>query len=283
MQVLTMSYHPQAGTRLPTHDISMSKRKDRIQSRTLFASVMARAASPASEGDADEGENEGAASHDSGPIDNDVLAASRDFAALAAASASGGRRPLTKMKKFRFQLLREWLVSNAAPCRVADIGGGKGLLSYLLNRNGFQATTIDPVSQSLPTKYKDLDADRQIRIAETESVPRRNAPFAPEMAADFDLLIAMHAHGCNVQIIDAAKEYGRDFLLLPCCIIDEPLRPAPGVHWLQCLADYARSQGFALEPFRLNFKGQNIGLYARHPENLRPLRYEGVVNATPAP
>jgi hypothetical protein len=220
--------------------------------------------------DGGEASEEGGASHDSAPIADDVLAASRDFAALAAAwSGAGVRRPLTKMKKFRFQLLREWLVANATPCRVADIGGGKGLLAYLLNQNGWQATTIDPVSQTLPTKYKDLDADRQIRIAETESVPRRDAPFAPEMAADFDLLIAMHAHGCNVQIIDAAKEFERDFLLLPCCIIDEPLRPAPGVHWLQCLADYAKAQGFALEPFRLNFKGQNIGLYARHQNRIR--------------
>lgn len=239
----------------------MSKRKDRIKSQVLFATVMARASSPGSAGN---DSDESAISHDSAPIADEILAASRDFAALVAvSSASGVRRPLTKMKKFRFQLLREWLTQNAAPCRVADIGGGKGLLAYLLNQNGFQATTIDPVSQTLPTKYKDLDADRQIRIAETESVPRRNSPFAPEMAAEFDLLIAMHAHGCNIQIIDAAKRYGRDFLLLPCCIIDEPLRPAPGVHWLQCLADYATSQGFALEPFRLNFKGQNIGLYAR--------------------
>jgi hypothetical protein len=133
------------------------------------------------------------------------------------------------------------------------------------NQSGWQGTVIDPVHQGLPTKYKDMETNRQVRIAETETVPRLDHPFAPEMARDFDLLVAMHAHGCNIQMIDAAAEYGRDVILLPCCIIDEPLRPPAGTHWLQCVADYARQKGFLIEPFRLNFKGQNIGLYARCP------------------
>jgi hypothetical protein len=92
-------------------------------------------------------------------------------------------------------------------------------------------------------------------------VPRLDHVFTPEMARDFDLLIALHAHGCNIMLIDAAAAYRRQVILLPCCIIAEPLTPVAGVHWLQCVADYAKSRGFAVEPFRLNFKGQNIGLY----------------------
>jgi hypothetical protein len=72
----------------------------------------------------------------------------------------------------------------------------------------------------------------------------------------------MHAHACNVKIIDAAKESGKNFVLLPCCIIDEPIYPLPGVHWLECLADYAIQKGFDVRPFRLNFRGQNIGFYS---------------------
>ena len=237
----------------------MSKRKDRERTQALFDSVAQTSAAGTGEDDDFE---PGVSGHDAAPISEEILSGSPDFAGLAA--APGVRRPLTMMKKFRFQLLQEWITANVTPRRVADIGGGKGLITYLLNQRGYQAVVIDPVSQRLPTKYKDLAADRQIRIAETESVARRDVPFAPEMAQDFDLLVAMHAHGCNILIIDAAKQYCCDFLLLPCCIINEPLRPAPGVHWLQCVADYARSQGFLLKPFRLNFKGQNIGLYGRH-------------------
>lgn len=182
---------------------------------------------------------------------------------VGGADEVGSTTELVMMKKFRFQLLRQWMVANIAPCRVADIGGGKGLLAYLLTRHGWHATVIDPEHQSLPSKYKNLETDRQVSIAPEEQVTRLDQVFTPEMARDFDLLVALHAHGCNIQVIDAAAEYQRAFLLLPCCIIDEPLIPPPGTHWLQCLADYARGKGFMLTTFRLNFKGQNIGLYAR--------------------
>ena len=167
-----------------------------------------------------------------------------------------------RMKKFRFQLLHRWLTHNFAPCRAADIGGGKGLLAHLLIGNGFDATVIDPIGQALPTKYKDLGTDTRVKIDPTATVPHLNAEFAPEQAAGFDLLIGLHAHGCNAAIIDAAAEYGCGFVIFPCCVIDEPFYPPLGVHWLESLADYAIRQGHAIRPFRLNFKGQNIGLYS---------------------
>src|SRR5436190_11074578 len=71
---------------------------------------------------------------------------------------------LPKLKRFRFQLLADHVTRVVAPCRVADIGGGKGLLAYLLMNAGYQATVIDPQRQSLPDKYKDLVTGRQVRI-----------------------------------------------------------------------------------------------------------------------
>jgi hypothetical protein len=167
------------------------------------------------------------------------------------------------MKKFRFQLLHQWLIAKHAPCRVADVGGGKGLLAYLLQESGWRATVIDPISQPLPPKYKDLTLDRQVKVPPTASVPHDDRPFAPEMAANFDLLVAMHAHGCNMLLLEACATYHRPVLLLPCCIIHEPILPPQGVHWLQCVVDEALRRGLTVEPFRLNFKGQNIGLYVR--------------------
>lgn len=169
-------------------------------------------------------------------------------------------RELRKMKKFRFQLLHRWLIEHFQPCRVADIGGGKGLLAYLLQQSGWQATVIDPVWQTLPDKYKDIFTDERVRVAPTDSVPHINAAFAEQMASDFDLLIGMHAHGSNAQIIDAASEYGCGFILFPCCVIDEPFFPPLGVTWIESVAGYAVQQGHTVYPFRLNFKGQNIGL-----------------------
>ncbi len=166
-----------------------------------------------------------------------------------------------RMKKFRFQLLYQWLVQNLEPCKVADIGGGKGLLSFLLIQSGWEATAIDPFEQPLPGKYKDLLLGSRVKIPVDMKIPYLQAEFQPEMAQPFDLLVGMHAHGCNVKIIDAAAAYGCGFVIFPCCVIDEPFYPPLGVHWLESLANYAVKNGQEVYPFRLNFKGQNIGLF----------------------
>lgn len=188
------------------------------------------------------------------------------------ANESGTAVPpeLRKMKKFRFQLLHRWLVAHFAPCRVADIAGGKGLLAHLLQESGWQAVVIDPHYQTLPDKYKSITTGERIKLPTGASVPHINGPFKKEMGAQFDLLVGMHAHGCNVEIIDAAKIYGCEFVLLPCCVIDEPFVPPIGEHWLESLTTYALQKGHQVSPFRLNFKGQNIGLYGTGRERMTP-------------
>ncbi len=223
----------------------MTKRKHRREKAQLFQALTQQA------------QNAPPADHDT-PISAGELAASPTLATLAEISG------LTKMKKFRFQLLHEWIVAHFPPGRVADVGGGKGLLAYLLQQSGWNATVIDPVNQALPSKYKDFNLNRRVKIAADETVPRITREFAPEMAVHFDLLVSMHAHGCNIQLIDGAAASQQKIILLPCCIIQEPLLPAPGQHWITCLVEYALAKNLIVEPFRLNFRGQNIGLYI-HP------------------
>lgn len=166
------------------------------------------------------------------------------------------------MKKFRFQLLHRWLVERFEPCRAADIGGGKGLLAYLLQESGWETAVIDPIYQDLPDKYKDISTGQRIRTPAGASVRHIDREFASDMAYEFDLLIGMHAHGCNALVIDAAARLGCGFILFPCCVIDEPFFPPIGATWLESVADYAVRQGHHIYPFRLNFKGQNVGLAA---------------------
>lgn len=216
----------------------MGKRKTRAQNQAVYANLIElRQANVPDADDVDD-------------VDD------RDDADDAAPGAGN------RMKKFRFQLLHEWLVNELEPCRAADIGGGKGLLAYLLRQSGWQATVIDPVHQELPSKYKDIRANRRVRLPAGAQVPRINRAFAPSMAGQFDLLIGLHAHGCNIQIIDACAASGAGFVLLPCCVIDEPLYPVHNVTWVQALTDYALRQGFQVRPFRLAFAGQSIGIYA---------------------
>lgn len=165
------------------------------------------------------------------------------------------------MKKFRFQLLQEWIIRHFQPCRIADVGGGKGLLTFLLNRDGFQSVVIDPDEQPLPKKYKDLSQQKH-KIPDEFSVPRITRNFEREMAENFDVLIGLHAHGSNMKIIEAAAEYKKDFILMPCCVIGEPITPQPNIDWMDSLEEYANELGIITKRFELNFKGQNVGFYS---------------------
>lgn len=257
----------------------MTKKKSKRRSQALFASLekitspagtgatlASTGVSPAATGAAvDDGDAE-AGTEEAGylpgrppgdaedqPLDLDSLA---DQPICMAPDSSRSLR----MKKFRTQLLHQWLAANFAPCRALDIGGGKGLLAHLLIQGGWQAAVVDPVSQALPDKYKDIRSNARVKIAPGETVPRIDAAFAVELAQDYDLLLGMHAHGSNAKIIDAASLYGCGFVIFPCCVIDEPFFPRLGVHWIEALASYAVFKGLAVFPFRINFKGQNIGL-----------------------
>jgi uncharacterized protein YihD (DUF1040 family) len=173
---------------------------------------------------------------------------------------------LTKRRlnnKFRFQLLQMWLTQRYKPAKVLDIGGGKGLLSLLLNKNGWKATVVDPAITDYLTKYKDFETGKRVLLKENEieSFKRITGIFKEEMARDYDLLIGLHAHGSNLQIINACKKYNKDFILLPCCVIDEPLVKKPDINWLESLIDYAKEKGFDVKRDELNFKGQNILIY----------------------
>ena len=223
----------------------MAKPKDQRESDAQFARVVALAETAASAAQLDHSRT-------------------RPRPGLAEPRTEPPANELRMMKKFRFQLLHRWLTDHIQPCRAADVGGGKGLLAYLLQESGWAATVIDPVSQALPNKYKDLTSKRQVRPGDDARVPRLDLPFSSEMARDFDLLIALHAHGCNLQLVEAAQQYGADLLLLPCCVIGEPTVPPPGVTWIEWVVQYVLARGFQVTPFRLNFKGQNIGIYARH-------------------
>lgn len=164
------------------------------------------------------------------------------------------------MKKFRSQILCEWLTHIYEPCKVADIGGGKGLVTYILKKSGWQSTVIDPEYQELPTKYRELDKTR-VKIAPEEKVLHINKPFSIEMAQDFDLLLGLHAHGAMRYILEASAKYNKDFIILPCCVIDEPIVKQRDINWRESLFEYAKELGLPVKKIQFNFMGKNIALY----------------------
>jgi len=156
-------------------------------------------------------------------------------------------------------LLHQWLINNIKPCNAADVGGGKGLLAYLLDKDGWNVTVIDPEYQELPVKYTDLNKKKN-KINIDEKVVRINKGFSYEMVNDYDLIIGLHAHGVNMNIIKACKEYGKSFVLFPCCVIDEPIEKKQDLNWIKSLEDYALSLDIHTEKIKLDMVGNNIGL-----------------------
>ncbi|HEX2374682.1 MAG TPA: hypothetical protein VHO93_11950 [Actinomycetota bacterium] len=178
----------------------------------------------------------------------------------------GGRRSgddLPKMKRFRSQLLAGWIAERFPPCVVADVGGGKGLLTWLLIEAGFQAEVVDPVDQPLPATYRDLRTGRRVRLGPGAAVPRRRVAFGPGLGRRYDLLVALHAHGSNLAVLDTAAAAGSSCVVLPCCVVDEPGAPGPGQNWFLWLVEHARGLGLQPEFFALNFRGQRLGFVVR--------------------
>jgi len=174
------------------------------------------------------------------------------------------------MKKFRFQLLAAWIAGRFPPCSVADVGGGKGLLSWLLLEAGFRAEVIDPVDQPLPSRYRDLASGRRVRLDAGAAVPRRRTAFRPELGRRYDLLVALHAHGANLAVLETVAAAGTSCVVLPCCVVGEPVVPPPGGNWFVWLVDRARGLGLEPEPFALNFRGQSVGFAVRGPRPPAP-------------
>jgi hypothetical protein len=182
------------------------------------------------------------------------------------AAGTGGRRSgaeLPKPKRFRSQLLAGWIADTFPPCTVADVGGGKGLLTWLLNQAGFQAEVVDPVDQPLPSRYRELASGRRVRLGGDHRVPRRRTRFGPALGRRYDLLVALHAHGSNLAVLDTVAQAGNSCVVLPCCVVEEPAAPGPGQNWFLWLVDHARGLGLEPEFFSLNFAGQHVGFAIR--------------------
>jgi hypothetical protein len=186
---------------------------------------------------------------------------------LPPAVPAGGRRrsgaDLPKPKRFRSQLLAGWIAERFPPCTVADVGGGKGLLTWLLNQAGFRAEVVDPVDQPLPSRYRDLASGRRVRLGDDDRVPRRRARFGPALGRRYDLLVALHGHGSNLAVLETVAQAGNSCVVLPCCVVEEPAAPPPGQNWFLWLADHARGLGLEPEFFSLNFSGQHLGFTIR--------------------
>lgn len=168
-------------------------------------------------------------------------------------------------KKFRFHVLYNFIKRNYNPCRVLDVGGGKGILSFLLNQSGFESIVVDPVHQLLPDKFrKSLDkSDGRylLRNGGKDSVERITDIFRPEMVKGFDLIVGLHAHGCMYHTIEQSAIHDKNFILVPCCIVDEPIEKPYGVNWDAYVSRLAKESIPDSKETKLNIMGNSLTIY----------------------
>jgi len=103
----------------------------------------------------------------------------------------------------RFEVLASFISRNFKPCKVADVAGGTGLLSYFLLQYGFTPTVIDPRNSNLLREFR--------RYA--HKISRIRSEFSSNMAVDFDLIIGLHPDGATKAICES----GKPCVVVPCC------------------------------------------------------------------
>jgi hypothetical protein len=99
----------------------------------------------------------------------------------------------------RFKITAEFIRKNFKPCTVADVAGGKGLLSLELAKFGFDCTVIE--TNPRPQNH---------------SIKNLKGKFTPQMAANFDLVVGLHPDQATHAICESAKA-GHKVVLVPCC------------------------------------------------------------------
>lgn len=112
----------------------------------------------------------------------------------------------------RFQVTADFIALNFSQCRVADVAGGTGQLSFLLAQRGFTCDIVDPRETDLPKESRVLARRSRLPIRRIQS------NFGHEMAEQYDLAVGLHPDGATLEICHSAKYV--PVVIVPCCKIN---------------------------------------------------------------
>lgn len=144
--------------------------------------------------------------------------------------------------KSRFKVFADFIARNYKPCKVADVAGGKGILSWELQKRGFEPTIIDPRVRFNIQRFKAI-----------------RSLFKEEYVQDFDLLIGMHPDGATEPIVKYANKYNKKFAVVPCCVMPvDKNKKYDDNSWLKYLKYLA---GGNIKEAQLKMSGKNVVLF----------------------
>jgi hypothetical protein len=144
----------------------------------------------------------------------------------------------------RFDVMADFIIrrySGNGVKYIADVAGGKGLLTRMLTKKGnFICELIDP------------------RKTVVKGIPHRAEEFRAEMAGYYDLLVGLHPDKALRELAKAALI--RPAIIVPCCNYwDEQRR---GREELLCaIEDFYRTNFVSFQRITMDFRGpKNIAL-----------------------
>ena len=137
----------------------------------------------------------------------------------------------------RFEVVADFVIErfSGGVKYVADVAGGKGLLTRVLSKRGnFICELIDP------------------RKTVVKGIRHRAEEFRAEMANYYDLLVGLHPDDALRELVNAALI--RPVVLIPCCNFWDNQRRSHD-ELLEAIEDFYRDHSVHFERIALDFKG----------------------------
>jgi hypothetical protein len=140
----------------------------------------------------------------------------------------------------RFEVVADYVTAHIKAKFVADVAGGQGMLSRLLNKRGYEAEVIDPRGWTMV------------------GVASRQVEYSADMADYYDLVIGLHPDEALRPVVESAKI--RPVLVVPCCNFWDRSKKLGRNALLDGIEEYLCANNTQYEKVIFNFKGpQNIG------------------------
>ena len=104
--------------------------------------------------------------------------------------------------------------------RVADVGGGRGLLSIELRELGLAPTIIDPrLTTNLPHRVRKALRKEALRTGRVPRLPRFHARVEEVDLSEFDVIAGLHPDQATEPIVRQSVQAEKPFAVVPCCVM----------------------------------------------------------------
>ena len=149
--------------------------------------------------------------------------------------------------KSRFEVVANFIYEyyGTSVKYIADIAGGQGLLSKLLNRKfNYESEVIDPRGYVL------------------KGIPGRACEYSADMAEYYDLIVGLHPDEAIRPVVESAAV--KPVLVIPCCNYWDREQKLGNKELLASIEDYLTENIIVYERITFDFKGpKNIGFATR--------------------